>query len=51
MMKFCFRPSPNPLKVALNLEETCEPDELIDIDSRKEDRQRQKKIQLQERDR
>lgn len=35
MIKFYFHPSPNPLKVALYLEETGEPYELHTIDTRK----------------
>lgn len=35
MIKFYFHPSPNPLKIALYLEETGEPYELIGIDTRK----------------
>ena len=35
MIKFYFHPSPNPLKVALYLEETGEPYELIPVDTRK----------------
>jgi GSH-dependent disulfide-bond oxidoreductase len=37
MIKFYFHPSPNPLKIALYLEETGEPYELIPIDTRKGD--------------
>ena len=35
MIKFYFHPSPNPLKIALYLEETGEPYELIPVDTRK----------------
>ena len=35
MIKFYFHPSPNPMKVALYLEETGEPYELIPVDTRK----------------
>jgi glutathione S-transferase len=35
MIKFYFHPSPNPLKIALYLEETGEPYELIAVDTRK----------------
>lgn len=37
MIKFYFHPSPNPLKIALYLEETGEPYELVPIDTRKGD--------------
>ena len=37
MIKLYFHPSPNPLKVALYLEETGEPYELIAVDTRKGD--------------
>ena len=37
MIKFYFHPSPNPLKIALYLEETGEPYELIAVDTRKGD--------------
>ena len=37
MIKFYFHPSPNPLKIALVLEETGEPYELIAVDTRKGD--------------
>ena len=37
MIKFYFHPSPNPLKIALFLEETGEPYELIAVDTRKGD--------------
>jgi GST-like protein len=35
MIKFYFHPSPNPLKIALYLEETGEPYEIIPVDTRK----------------
>jgi len=35
MIKFYYHPSPNPLKIALYLEETGEPYELIAVDTRK----------------
>ena len=35
MIKFYFHLSPNPLKIALYLEETGEPYELIAVDTRK----------------
>lgn len=35
MIKFYFHPSPNPLKIALYLEETGEPYDLIPVDTRK----------------
>ena len=35
MIKFYFHPSPNSLKIALYLEETGEPYELVAIDARK----------------
>jgi GSH-dependent disulfide-bond oxidoreductase len=35
VIKFYFHPSPNPLKIALYLEETGEPYELIPVDTRK----------------
>ena len=35
MINFYFHPSPNPLKIALYLEETGEPYELIPVDTRK----------------
>ncbi len=35
MIKFYYHPSPNPLKVALYLEETGEPYEMIPVDTRK----------------
>ena len=35
MIKFYFHPSPNPMKIALYLEETGEPYELVGIDTRK----------------
>lgn len=35
LIKFYFHPSPNPLKIALYLEETGEPYELIPVDTRK----------------
>ena len=37
MIKFYFHPSPNPLKIALFLEEAGEPYELIAVDTRKGD--------------
>jgi GST-like protein len=37
MIKFFYHPSPNPLKVALYLEETGEPYELVPVDTRKGD--------------
>ena len=37
MIKLYFHPSPNPLKIALYLEETGEPYELVAIDTRKGD--------------
>jgi GSH-dependent disulfide-bond oxidoreductase len=35
MIKFYFHPSPNPMKVALYLEETGEPYEVVPVDTRK----------------
>ena len=37
MLKFYYHPSPNPAKVALFLEETGLPYELIPVDTRKGD--------------